>query len=228
MQSVLALNPLAFWPLNELSGTTAIDATGHGYNGTLGATTKAPTIGQAGQFGNTCYSFDGGDLVNIYTAGLAGAFSGAKGTLAAWMKVYDSTVWGTTPRKVVNLYVDDSNYIDLRKNNQANQFVFSYKAGGTSSGITATGQSNTGWMHVGLTWDKTAGETGEAKAYINGVQYGSTAVGLGTWAGNLASAACAIGANDTTPNQPWYGWIQYVGLWDRALTATEMEILGQP
>ena len=60
-QSILALNPLGYWPLNETSGTTAFDYV-NGYNGTYAGSISLAQSGVAAPgFGSPSYSagFDG-------------------------------------------------------------------------------------------------------------------------------------------------------------------------
>jgi hypothetical protein len=84
---ILSLNPLALWPLNETSGTTAFDVAG-GYNGTY---MGGVTMGEAGPtnsvFGGSALSanFDGGSGIVDIPVGpfnITGAI-----TVAAWVNV---------------------------------------------------------------------------------------------------------------------------------------------
>ena len=77
----------------------------------------------------------------------------------------------------------------------------------------------TDWVPFVITWDK-AGDA--MKAYYNGSQSGSTQTIAGTWAGALNSASCVIGAANTTPATPWYGYLAHGAVWDRALPAAEI------
>jgi len=56
---VLALNPVGFWPLNETSGTTAFDASGHGNNGTY---KSGVTLGLVGVSNPPYAGFGSGSL----------------------------------------------------------------------------------------------------------------------------------------------------------------------
>ncbi len=70
--AVLVDNPVAFWPLDETSGTTAADATGNGHDGTYNGSVALAT---ATVHGRTCPTFDGVDdyvslpAINIATGG---------------------------------------------------------------------------------------------------------------------------------------------------------------
>ena len=87
--TILALNPIAYWKLDETSGTTAINY------GTLGTaangTYSGATLGQvAAPGGGLAPLFDGAnDLLNIYSVALQGAFNGATGSALIFGMVYN-------------------------------------------------------------------------------------------------------------------------------------------
>jgi hypothetical protein len=59
VSTILQDNPIGFWQLNETSGTTAIDSSGHGNNGTY---TGGVALSQPGPFaGTTSAGFNGSD-----------------------------------------------------------------------------------------------------------------------------------------------------------------------
>jgi hypothetical protein len=63
--AVLAMNPVAYWRLGETSGTTAVDETGNGHNGTY---VGNPNLGQPGAIQgdpNTAVQFNGTNYVEI-------------------------------------------------------------------------------------------------------------------------------------------------------------------
>src|SRR5574340_820862 len=131
-QRVRSLRPfalVAYWRLNELSGTTVTDSSGNGFDGTAsGVTWDQAGIGD----GETAAQFDGvNDTINVYSAGLASAFNGAVGTLAAWVKVNAASVWTDgANRSVVYVYVNASNFVQMRKGS-GGQIEMYYMAGGT-------------------------------------------------------------------------------------------------
>lgn len=215
---VQSLSPLAFWPLNEASGSVAYDRSGNGFNGAY----TGVDLGQAGQGGQTCVFFGGsGDSLNVYSAGLAGAFSTAAGSIALWAKVNSSSDWTDGSfRNVATFYVDGSNSIQIYKSSTNNRISWSYIAGGTNSQRNKSDASSTGWMHLALTWSKAADQV---IAYYNGAQEGVTLTGLGTWAGALSNNFTAIGClRVATALQVWNGYIQYPAIWTRVLTPLEV------
>lgn len=214
-----AASLIAYWPMWEASGTAADN-----YEGTAardGAYTGV-TLGQDGiGDGNTCPHFDGiNDYCNIQTASLAGVFSGVAGTVILWAKVTNVGVWtDASARYLLALIADANNRVYLTKSNANNSLAFQYRAGGTLQQITHA-TSTTSWFHMGFTWDKNAGATGELKAYYNGAQTDVTTTGLGVWAGALGTAA--IGCRVTVPADVFDGYIAHVAIWTKALTAAQM------
>ena len=182
---------IGWWPLSDQSGTAVKNEISTAKNGTLGAGAAAPTMAIAGiGDGRSCFSFDGGDYVDIYTPELSAAFSGVKGSLGVWVRITDAAVWADgTARCPINIRVDGRNRVTIIKTATVNNLRCIYIAGGTSSIVDDTSlAASTDWFLAGLTWDKAADQV---KAYINGVQVGATQTGLGTWAGALDAASCA-------------------------------------
>ncbi|HVT62852.1 MAG TPA: LamG-like jellyroll fold domain-containing protein, partial [Legionellaceae bacterium] len=189
-----------------------------------GVNTNGVTVGAAanGHLTNA-YSFDGtNDNVNIYSGSLNSAFNPNEGTIVAWAKVSGSGVYtdGTT-RYIASFRADSNNEVDIRKPSTNNQLVLSYSAGGIQS-QTSIGTTPTGWTQLVITWSKS---NDQVKAYINGVQQGSTLNGLGTWVGNFVSTTTEIGALNNTGSNDWSGLINDVRLYNRALSPNEISQL---
>jgi hypothetical protein len=221
MEKVLALGPIAYWPLNESSGAVAYDISGNGYNGAH----TGVTLGQTGiGDGNTCPLFDGtNDFTNVYTTGFRDAFNGAEGTLQAWARVFNVGVWtdGLNARRIVNLRVDADNFIRIRKSAN-NTIIYEYKAGGTTENQSKSSMTTTDWFHVAVTWSVSADAV---TYYYDGAQEGTPDATLGTWVGDLASTQNAIGAATTTPDNPWHGYLAHCAVWTSVLTPTQIATL---
>ena len=221
--------PLAYWKFDEGFGTTANNngSGGSALNGTLTNMASPATSTSGWQVAasnckiNKCLSFDGtNDFVNIYSTALSNAFNPKEGSLTAWVKVSGAGVWTDgTNREVIRLLADNNNFVFIDKDTANNALRFEYGAGGTFSLVNPSGLSNTGWMHVVLTWSKS---NDQVKAYINGAQVGSTVTGLGTWVGSLGTISTAIGAANTSGSVPWSGQIDEVKVFPYALTADQI------
>lgn len=215
---VLALSPIAYWKLDETSGTTAFDSSGNGYDGTYsGVTLNAATAPD----GSPAPAFDGvNDFVNVYGTGFASAFNHDEGTLLVFAKVANSGVWTDgTLRRIASFAVNNSNRVIIWKNSTANQVEVFYVANNVSKSVTRTGASFTDFFPVAITWSKSADQV---RMYVSGSQNGSTQTGLGSWTGSLATTLATIGATSTSGNNPFHGSIAHVAVFDYALNASQI------
>ena len=221
---VIALSPIAYWPMAETSGLTMLDASGNGRNGAYKGAGE-PLLGQTGiGDGRTAPLFDGtNDFANAFSASLQGAFNGAAGTIAQWVKVSAAGVWsdGTT-RRSLQFQVDALNLVRFGRGTVNNQFTVAYTAAGVTKSITVTTAAPTGWVHFAITWSAAADEV---KVYMNGVQQGATQTILGIWLGSLAATLTTIGANGTGGTNPWSGYVAHAAVWDSALSAAQIATL---
>ena len=214
--AILATGPIAYWPLDEASGSVARCLVNAAMNGTYEGPTLANAVGPDGASLHPL--FDGSnDRVDIQSAALAAAFSGAAGTMALWAKVYNAAVWtDSAVRYAAALRVDSSNYVCNGRHSNDNTIFSNYRAGGTSEPEYNAGHSATGWIHLAITWDKAADAVIH---YINGSQAGSADTGLKAWAGSLA--ICSLGGWSAS-EYLWYGWLAHPALWSTALSATQI------
>lgn len=217
-RKIIAMGPIAYWTMSDPVGSAvAQDSSGNGRNGAYtGVTLGGAGIGD----GRTAASFDGSaSYCNVYSASLAGAFSGPAGSIIGWAKVANAGAWAdATVRRFMTIQVDANNRVYIEKVAGANTFGFNYVAGGTAKTRNRT-TSTTAWFHAGLTWDKNADQV---VGYFNGIQEGATLNALGTWAGVPVSTNCNIGANATTPTSVWNGSLAHWAVFNRALSAAEM------
>lgn len=220
-QKVLAIAPaslVSYLPLWEASGSTALDLSGHGYNGAYtGVDLGQPGIGD----GRTCPLYDGvNDLTNLYSAGLAGAFNGQEGTFAVWAKVRNIGVWTDGAyRTILNLKIDGNNQLEIYKEIASARISYFMRAGGVTLTPFVTGMSSIAFLHLALTWSKSANQV---KAYLNGAQVDTTKTGLGTWAGALPPTGCYLGAETGGPATPWNGYLAHSAFWDTPLSAAQI------
>ncbi len=198
---------VAHWTFEEGTGTATSDKTGNGNTGTL---TNGPTW-SAGKFGKGL-SFDGSDdYVNVganEAINSAGSF-----TLSAW--------------------INPTSFADYRT------ILVEGVGGGYSSGYRMlidtnakltcqTGDSNAStqpssasisvgvWSHVSCVWNGT-----NKTWYINGAQDSTSAA---TYNRDVSPAAY-IGRSTTASNYPFYGSIDDVRIYNRALSAQEVSNL---
>lgn len=216
LDKILAMGPLALWPLSETAGAVAAELI-NGWNGIYNGPTLAndPGIGD----GSPAPLFDGiNDRVNL-PASFWAAFPTAEGSVFSWCKVPAAAWVDGATRRAFSTYTDANNYVTLEKTGGINFFRGYYVAGGAIKGkLQATG-GNLAWFCFGLTWSKIADEV---RGYYNGVEIGVALNGLGVWAGAIVEAyiGCRWGLTNF-----FSGWLKYPTVWNRPLTATEMSAL---
>jgi hypothetical protein len=183
----------------------------------LNADTTGATVAQPGPAGLLAYSFDGSnDYVDAYSAELNSMFDPTQGTLLVAAKVSGASVWTDgVERRCITLRVDGNNriYISKFSANNTLRVNLGYGAINEREDIVT---STTDWFLVGMTWDT------NFKAYLNGVQQGSTQAIGGTWVGNLATTTTTIGAGTTTPTLVWDGLLTVPVLYTDVLTGDEI------
>jgi len=218
-----AANLIGYWPLWETSGATADNLEGTAARD--GAYTGVTLNSSTGPDGKPVPLFDGAnDFVDIYSASLNTAFSGAEGTAAIWVKVSAAGVWtDSTARYPLTLKEDANNSVIISKFTTDNTIRFAYEANNVIEPVADTSiGGSTAWNHLAVTWSKSSGGTGEVKGYINGVQVGTTQQTLGVYAGELFINTTVIGAVSNAPASAWSGWLAHCAVWTTPLTLAQI------
>lgn len=212
---VLSYSPIAYWPLNETSGTVADNAQG---DATMDGAYSDVRLGRTAFVNGEPAGFWDGSLsyCNIYSAALNAAFNGGEGTVSLWLRVSNSSVWadGST-RRALTCRVDASNLLHISKLSSVELLSANYISGGITKN-TNIPASSAGWLHLATTWSAASDQTIK---YLNGIQSGATQTGLGVWAGAFSPTRCLIGGDATTPTLVWLGYIHDVALFGSALSA---------
>jgi len=188
---------LAYWKLDETTGTLADSATGS-YDGTYVGT---PTLGAAGIIGNAvttttakyvnCGVISVGDALSISAWGKMDAASNARIIISRWYN-NDSIITGS------------------------GKFLFGINGTYVDSGVA----TDTAWHHFVGTYNKDAGSN-QLKIYVDGI-YKNAA----TLSSSVAYNAKIWGlGDDTFGSGTWPGLIDEVGIWNRALTQAEVTAL---
>ncbi len=194
------------WGFDEPSGTTAADASGHGYAGAI----DGPLRTTGGKFGGAL-SFDGvNDWVTVPDADALDLTTGM--TMEAWVRpTAVGALWRTVMFKeqpgslIYALYAGDG------KGKPATD-VFTTADKGLS-GTTATPLN--AWTHLAATYDGA-----NLRIYVNGVQAATKAV---TGSIRASTGLLRIGGNGIWNDEWFAGLIDEVRLYSRALTATEIQ-----
>jgi len=227
VRQIASTSLVAYWPMNETSGTTVYDWSNTGYNGTSTSVAVADRWLQ-GADGGHCYRFDGStSYIDIYTA-LTGAVT-LIGSISVWFACEPTYLNGTTLGRIFTMSADANNVFLLEKTATANTFRAGYIAGGTTDSVSPVlrqqdGDPHPQWHHLGATIT-VAGDA--LKIYVDGAQSSTTQATLGTWAGAVDSTMFCIGAGSTVPANVFSGWLQHMAIWSTVLTADEMAELGK-
>lgn len=220
---ITLLDPIAYWPLWEASGSTIYDVSGHDHNGAYGTDAKAPTLGQPGiGDGRTSISFDGDDYANIYSASLNTAVNKQEGSLFVWVRVSAAGDWtDASNRNVIQLGFGNASteYVRITKTSTNNTMQWSHRVDANVKSISKSDMATTEWFQVGITWSNS---NNRLRAYLNGTQVGIDIADIGTIVNDLDPIRCHVGAQSTTPLLPWKGWAAHAVVFDRELTPTEI------
>ncbi len=183
----LNLSPSLFAQLkfDEASGTSAADATGHGWNGTLvnGPTWVAGHGGNAVSLNNSASNY-----VSLPTGVVSSLTSFS---IAAWVKLNANATWA----RIFDFGTGTSNYMFLSPVGAGNiiRFAITSTAGAGEQQINYNGGISTGvWHHVAVTL-----EAGTGILYVDGVSVGT----------NSAITLTPSNLGGTTQN--WIGRSQY-------------------
>lgn len=205
-------NLIAYWPLWEQSGATAYELRS-GLNGTYVGTPDymQPGIGD----GKDCVYLSS-DRVNLYSAGLNSAFSGAEGTVAFWLK--RTANWNAVGGLyMLRIEVNSSNAIRLT-NGTSYDLSLDCRQGGVVGISDSNAPANsTNWIHLAVTWSAAADRIA---MYCNGVQAGDALTSLGTWAGDLDSDLVVLASYAASVNYKHFvAYYAHCAIWNTPLAA---------
>ncbi len=228
--SVVAANPIAYWRLNETTGTTAIDSVG-GHDGTvvdnvtLGASAPVPPLYPGFEAGNRCYGFDGIDSYvalpdNLFPYPVSGT-GNSPFSFAAWFKTTAGGVilgqQTTVPPTAPGSYVPA-----VRVGTDGLLYVQMFWAGVSTGAPESTVPVNDGqFHHVAVTYDGAS-----QVVYLDGVSVSTKSFSQTSYSteyhyqlGTGYNGAWSGGGT------AWFnldGAIDEVAIYNRALTADEV------
>lgn len=225
LQRILDYSPIAFWPLNETSGTTADNAEGTAaMDGAHIAGGGGEIIGMRSNIfrsGEWAYRFpSAAALVNIYSADLNTAMNKNEGSIVCWIKVPTTAQWAESSTQRYLYIAGSTSNRFIIQHSSANTIGVIRTAGGTSKTVSIDMSSTpTTWQCIIVTYSVT---NNEMKVYLNGVQQGTTQTS-GSFSGSLATTTCCIGATDTSgTNDINDRLVSNVAIFNRVLTGAEV------
>lgn len=201
-EHVLFDTPLAYYKLDERSGTTFTDSSGH--NRTASLMGSGSTVGQAGALSN------GGKALQVNgSGGLAIPHAADLDFLYFTMEFF--LYWTSKPTNYTYVFCQTDNAPAFRFHNAAQTFI------GTSNGLVGptdfTSMSSGAWHHVAVTWNGA-----NLITYFDGAQVQSL-VGSGTL--NASSSGWVVGGPGWD-GSGIVGYIDEVALYDKALSPTRI------
>ncbi len=206
------------WKFDETSGTTVVDSSTGGNNGTLtnGPILVKDTPGGASNLRSLQFNSGRSQYVAMASS-LAGTLGGTA-TLAAWIKtsMTGNNTMTSAPGITGTDHVGDANdifwgWID------ASGYIGVQAGTGSAAKSSAAINDNT-WHHITMTRDSTSGQV---IMYVDGVQANSATSDTGT----KSTAFSSIGRIENSANPYFNGFIDDVRMYSRVLTAPEVSSL---
>lgn len=220
VRSIKPKNLLGYYPLDEISGSTAYDRSGNGYNFTYAGV----TLGDAESIhGKPCPYFDGtsSDYVEGTSSGILADINTTLGSMHGWMKVYNSGVWSDeVTRYLTQIEHDGDNRIHIIKRGGGASFYNKIQLlyeGQTDNSYnsydTTALNNNLDWIHCAVTWDETGDEV---NMYVNGILVDTDSFPTEMDTPNDIQ----IGNEESGGGygNPFYGWLSDVAYYDVVLS----------
>lgn len=222
VKNLFGSNLLAYWTLDELSGTVANDRSGNGRNGAYANV----TLGQPGlATSRPSASFNGtSSRVNIYSTSLRDAFSGEEGFMSIFIKPFEAATFGVNKR-LLQFYCSngDAVYFNVEGATRSVRVSHYSNVGATFKFVEFIVDTNTRAMNLTATWSKSQNKLNFA---VNGVQMGYDVTGLAAFVGTLDSSFTMIGAL-SAGSTFWKGWASDALVGNRFITRQEMKNIFQ-
>jgi hypothetical protein len=221
-QLILTADPanlVAYWPLQEQSGSDALEVTATDANGAYAGSFTLSQPGPADY--SRSVQFVGGRVsLAAAVSALDAPFDPALLTLLLCARIPAAATWTDgISRFAASFGVNSTNRVTLFKHSANNRFTFRYAAGGVTTDVDLNAVATLNWFQAAITVDTVADQM---KAYFNGSQVGTTQTGLGVWAGALASGFTALADFSSAGNLPWSGYLAHIALWKSALPPAQV------
>jgi hypothetical protein len=222
----LAIQPggmVAYYPFNENAGTTSDDASANTNNGTLVGGTGWTT----GKL-DSALSFSGANGQSFSVPDNAAISMGSQMTVSLWANQSSATVnkalashWDYTNGSVSGGWA-----LQVAGNSASQlQFFVAGSASDPASNYIETAPSTWatgGWHHIVAVYDGTQSAANRVSIYIDGVAVATTVTGTIPTTGLNAASPLKIGDFNGL-NRTWNGSIDHFKLFNRALSAVEVD-----
>ncbi len=212
-------NLIAWWKLDEGSGTTALDSSGHDHHGVLAGAPRwvAGYDGGALEFDN-----EPDDRVSAGTFDVQG--SGI--TIACWFQADNLDTVGSDPRMVSKATggAADAHWFMLSSGRSAGLYVLRFRLKTTDGQATTTLMADTEgtielneWIHAVATWDGTT-----MRIYKNGIEVGSADKGGDAVAAGPIVKVAIGNQPQGAEDRPFDGIIDDVRIYNKGVTAADI------
>jgi len=213
---------IAYWPMDETSGTNIIDASGNLPAGVYTNVTVNDALGPDNV--NNAPLFNGASSqASVFSSELATAFNGLAFSLSWWQKVASSGVWTDGISRYFVAFGDGTvnGSVNGFKRTANNSLDLQHYANGELDEIIPISQSETGWVH----WCLTSSDGNDRLIlYKNGTLFSQVTL-IGTW--NSTLTYFRFGSNNT-PALFWSGWLAHAALWSAELAIDDIQELADP
>ncbi|HEV2330036.1 MAG TPA: LamG-like jellyroll fold domain-containing protein [Verrucomicrobiae bacterium] len=186
-QTVLQYGPVAYWPLQETSGTIAYDVIG-GDNGTYMTTTATGSSFSLAQAGPSQSFFGGSSSAVQFASAIADIPQGQLNitgpiTITAWVQVFTAAQFAS----IVG-HGDNSWRISITENGAPGGALPGGNDGGSASDATAPATDNINdatWHMVAYTYTGNPGQANNGSLYLDGVLVASNTITAAPTGANL-------------------------------------------
>lgn len=209
-EAALTPKPIAFWNFEKVSGTTLLDASGNGYDGTL---MNAPTFTE-GKVGTAIY-FNGTDQFVQFPFYEALDFSNTDNfTMSLWVKTDGSeTGWKLLAG---NGRESKNNWYGIYYNGNNQNYRLSTQRPWGDAEIAKRKADE--WTHLTIAFTA-SGKT--FSLYANGVKTGTKTVS--SVMSNGSEHGFLLGCSGASVGEYFKGWLDNVRVYDRTLTDKEVK-----
>ena len=214
---------IAYWILNESSGTYAYDTSGYNFHGLYVGNVS---LGQEGIEDNNTSVYFTNSLscrLDLSNSGVHTLMNFSEGTLCFWSKPNNASQWTDGVGKYI-LYIQPSvtNNIFIIKMPASNTIRLSMQEAGVSRGFVdkvVTPLPESGWIHIGVTWSAISGI---ATLYYNGSAVVSTLTWAGLWSStSFPTTTFVLGQQGSSGTGDGFKHTHYMIL-NRSASPTEM------
>lgn len=231
--------PIALWPLNEGAGATAQCLVDRDLDASYSASGVTYAADSDGPFKTPAPTFDGNDAcVAFGSPAFAARWNGDLFSVISWGRVDGAARWtdASTYRYLMHIRssADNTYYVVMGKNQTDHQLEWRRRSGGAivSQTYTFNLAGPLDWFCMGMTHDQTVPILNfYLWDSINGFQIlaPKNSVNLTAWGANPPDAPgiTLLMAGSLTA-QEWIGAGAQHAIWDRMLTAAEMQALMTP